>query len=726
MFSSIAPSHPVAVILPAQYSPDLAQRCLIAAMPGVLAVPNARLFAIIGPNPDPAMRDTLEQVVKQWPDHLFVREAHAEMSLGRAVGLAQILCPDHDIVVLRPEALVPRDWLGRLIEDAYSHPDIGTLMPLASSASIYGFPHPGIDSTLPFNLDIDGINAAFRNDRLACVAATATAGACIYMRRAWLNAIGDLASQMVEFGNRKWSALSERNQGGNWINVVTPNLYIGRQGTPGLDQDLSAEGRDRLVTVQTDSLRSVRIYRHIRLLAMTPVPKILHVSHALGGGVRQHIEELAAHFSHQAGHIILSPHGEKGLVRIRLGIGPQADQIVLHPQRDHADLIGLLKSIGVTTVHIHHMMGLGPEVLKLADTLGAASLVTVHDFYGLGGNVTLADSSGRYPGSHSPLLSKPDGFFTVRSKRARLRLQFQRLIESADRVVFPSYSTRAIFEQAGMLSQASIVIAQHIEPQSRASGTPWRFEKRPIYKIGALGAMGREKGAKLLEQVARRAKRLGLPLKFCLIGYANKPLQAVETSGPYQAEALAGLIVEQQLDLVFFPAQCPETYSYTLSVALASALPIIAPGIGAFPERLSGRANTLIYEHLAPHEQVLAQIMLFIENMAGGQPQNAPSLEGDKYQHAFYGKDYISIASRQPTGPSSRLNTLALSDLVRIIQRAANRPRRWRNALVLWVWRLYANPAMRWISTRLPYTILRFLKRILTRTSIQDLTQTKT
>jgi hypothetical protein len=35
----------------------------------------------------------------------------------------------------------------------------------------------------------------------------------------------------------------------------------------------------------------------------------------------------------------------------------------------------------------------------------------------------------------------------------------------------------------------------------------------------------------------------------------------------------------------------PETWSYTLSVALASGLPIVASTLGVFAERLAGRAN---------------------------------------------------------------------------------------------------------------------------------------
>lgn len=40
---------------------------------------------------------------------------------------------------------------------------------------------------------------------------------------------------------------------------------------------------------------------------------------------------------------------------------------------------------------------------------------------------------------------------------------------------------------------------------------------------------------------------------------------------------------------MWFPAQWPETYSYTLSAALQYGLPVVVPNIGAFGERLIGR-----------------------------------------------------------------------------------------------------------------------------------------
>ena len=59
--------------------------------------------------------------------------------------------------------------------------------------------------------------------------------------------------------------------------------------------------------------------------------------------------------------------------------------------------------------------------------------------------------------------------------------------------------------------------------------------------------------------------------------------------GPYLDSDLPGLLAWIKPDLIWFPALWPETYSYTLSAALLAGLPVVAPDIGSFPERLSGR-----------------------------------------------------------------------------------------------------------------------------------------
>ncbi|OQY12673.1 MAG: hypothetical protein B6I31_02740 [Desulfobacteraceae bacterium 4572_19] len=63
------------------------------------------------------------------------------------------------------------------------------------------------------------------------------------------------------------------------------------------------------------------------------------------------------------------------------------------------------------------------------------------------------------------------------------------------------------------------------------------------------------------------------------------------------------MIGELKPHLVWFPALWPETYSYTLSESLKVALPIVAPDIGSFAERLAGRP----FSWIVPWDQSVSQ-----------------------------------------------------------------------------------------------------------------------
>jgi O-antigen biosynthesis protein len=62
--------------------------------------------------------------------------------------------------------------------------------------------------------------------------------------------------------------------------------------------------------------------------------------------------------------------------------------------------------------------------------------------------------------------------------------------------------------------------------------------------------------------------------------------------GEYGEADLPGLIAAERPDVIWFPSQVPETYSYTLSAAIVAEAAIVASELGAFPERLAGRPRT--------------------------------------------------------------------------------------------------------------------------------------
>jgi hypothetical protein len=75
-----------------------------------------------------------------------------------------------------------------------------------------------------------------------------------------------------------------------------------------------------------------------------------------------------------------------------------------------------------------------------------------------------------------------------------------------------------------------------------------------------------------------------------LITLPQWPAAPLTITGSYPDGSLDRLIALERGDVVFFPAQVPESYSYTLSAAMRSGLPIVATDLGALPERLRGYA----------------------------------------------------------------------------------------------------------------------------------------
>ena len=100
-------------------------------------------------------------------------------------------------------------------------------------------------------------------------------------------------------------------------------------------------------------------------------------------------------------------------------------------------------------------------------------------------------------------------------------------------------------------------------------------------------------------------------LSIHVIGHADtelpRPLaKRIAMTGEYEEADLPALLAKVKPHVVWFPGQCPETYSYTLTTAIDAGLPIVATQIGAFPERLEGRPLTWLVDPEASPEEWLA------------------------------------------------------------------------------------------------------------------------
>jgi glycosyltransferase involved in cell wall biosynthesis len=130
-----------------------------------------------------------------------------------------------------------------------------------------------------------------------------------------------------------------------------------------------------------------------------------------------------------------------------------------------------------------------------------------------------------------------------------------------------------------------------------------RLARSEKLRVALLGVLAQQKGVATVAAVVEAAD----PAEFAfrLIGYPEQELPApldsrLEVTGEYGEAELPALLAKTNPHVAWFPAQWPETYSFTLSVAIEAGLPIVASRIGAFPERLEGRPQTWLVDPAAP------------------------------------------------------------------------------------------------------------------------------
>jgi glycosyltransferase involved in cell wall biosynthesis len=363
-------------------------------------------------------------------------------------------------------------------------------------------------------------------------------------------------------------------------------------------------------------------------LRLSPKPRILFVSHAFGGGVRRHLEELAAAIAADAEVLLLAPAGGRMELRA-LGLG-DSFALRLDPRGEWGRLVALLRAIGIDRIHFHHVDGLPHEVLTLARELETPYYVTLHDHFPICPNYHLLDGKGRFcggaPGCQRCLDTRPAQWpVSIDEWRAMLRS----FLDGAQRVISPSRDNAARI--ARHFPDRTPTVWPH--PQAAQATLP-----RPL-RVLVPGAISPAKGLSLLVECARDAAARKLALHFHVVGFVAYPVPVwpevpLTIGGEYREGELPALLAAAGGDAIFFPAQVPETFSFTLSDALDTGLPIVATNLGALPERLEGVAGARVVRWDAPAAEI-NDVLAGIRAAAPGKRAAATRVSFDDYRARY-------------------------------------------------------------------------------------------
>jgi glycosyltransferase involved in cell wall biosynthesis len=574
----------------------------IGCVRAVLGAPNATTFDVIvaldaraGAHFDEAFAASRDTRVRRVTADPSTREALDAALGGRG---------DRDVVVLAADARVHGDWLDRLVAHARRDDLTGILGTFTNAGGTATYSSPDDrDEADAGAAKLDDVFAAANRGRSVDVAVVR--GPCRYFTRTALRALGLSAGTIVDA--RLATDLSERASRAGVRNAIAGDVYVMRTSK----ETTNTADDDAADTNTAGGLRTLARRVDLARLAASPRPALVFVSHGWGGGVRRHMQDLAALVADRAELLHLEPAGP---AHVRLSWWRAGESFAARfalPEELDA-LVATLRAAGTARLHFHHVHGMPKTILALPDALDVPYDCTLHDYYAICPQYHLADANGRYCG-------EPDaaGCAACLAERppqwgldiGAWRALFAPFLARAGRVIAPSEDVAARTRR--YFPSLSIAVWPH--PERALARAP------AIVRVVLLGNLSPEKGLDVVAACARDARSRNVPIAFRVLGATARPLPQwpeapLSVHGSYDDEQLVALLAAERADVLFFPAQVPETYSYTLTVALASGIPIVASAIGAFPERVAGRPNVLTLPLDAPapawNEALLAAAQL--------------------------------------------------------------------------------------------------------------------
>jgi len=603
------PSLTVDIVVPVYRGFELTRRCIESVLASAGVMP-FELIVVDDCSPEPELSAWLRQEAAQGRFTLLANEDN--LGFVRSVNRGMALHPGRDVVLLNSDTEVASGWLDRLCRCADSAPDIGSVTPFSNNATICSYPVFPHGNDLPAGWSVAALDELFQRCNAREVVDIPTAvGFCMYIRRACLEAAGLFDEQAFGKGYGEENDFCMRAAALGWRHVLCGDCFVAHVGSVSFGEErhlLQEAGRRTLLArypdyeqqvaafIAADPLHPLRKSVDMARLARGPRAVVLAVTHNRGGGVEKHLRDLAARYGDRIELLTLEPRddGWVSLFWNRPGEGfvwgfREADAPGLLPW--------LLRACGVQRLHIHHLAGYGAAFVQTLLDLGLPYDMTLHDYFYLCPQIHLNRADYTYCGE--PDAAGCDACLAQRPVAAAAsigawRSRYSPLLLGAARVFAPSADALARYRRH--FPACDVRLLPHDDDRfGTAPVMPPALRPDEPLHIVILGALGFSKGFRVLRQAALRAAERALPLRFTLVGYGDGllpeyPLAPLLSTGRYRDEALPGWLERLQPHLAWFPAQVPETYSYTLSAALRAGLPVMVSNLGALPERVAGRA----------------------------------------------------------------------------------------------------------------------------------------
>ena len=309
-----------------------------------------------------------------------------------------------------------------------------------------------------------------------------------------------------------------------------------------------------------------------------------------GGGTIRHLQEMLRAWSEQGCNILYIK--VTGFITNANYIvkGKELQKYLFFNDTDGKRLLNLMKFYKVQLLHVEHLLDAPFYFLTLHKQLGIPLVVVMHDYYMICPFITLTNEKECYCGEigieacQTCLAKRKIYFFSTKNRVLNIlkwRSIWRHYLESAKLVIVPSKD----MEERVKKYYPTINLEMKENPELYSY-------KSPTKRIGLIGNFSIPKGEQKIKDCLTYCADNHENLHFILFGtipnivFTAEEKKYITILGPYEEKEVYKQIEEKQIDFFWFPGVCPETYSYTLSIAVRLGIPCISTDIGAIASRI--------------------------------------------------------------------------------------------------------------------------------------------
>ena len=605
----------VDVIIPVYLGYEQTLRAIASVLvSGKISKTSFELIIINDASPDDRLNKVLDKLAK---NKLFTYIKNpTNLGFVGTVNKGMGIHSHRDVVLLNADTQVFNSWIDRLRSASELQDNIASVTPLSNNATICSYPNFLEENPMPLEVEwsvVDDLTSIINKGEI--VRLPTGHGFCLYLKRKAIKEIGlfDLQAFGKGYGEENdWCIRAEKS---DWINVASLDTFVFHEGSTSFGSaksNLISEGLKVLskrypeyssavaAFIKQDPIKSYRAKLDFaRLERQIKTKNVLMVCHLRGGGAERHLQEDAAKMqSMGVGVFFLRPCPlNEGHVLIESpisGIHPNLDPCLF---QNTAQLAFVCRRLKITSIHDHGLVDFGyyaDEYLnRLVRELCVEFIKEIHDYKIICPRINLVNFKGTYCYEAKPVecntcLNAKVNIFKATNINDWRQIQHESL-KLANQILVPDLDVSERILR--YFPDLNIEISPHalLNPKPIKYFSSLQEDPRNI-EVLVIGAIGDIKGYQVLLDCAKHAQKNNLPITFKIMGYSkdNKILEAagVKILGKYEDALAVDLCKSYNPDIVWLPSIWPETYSYTLDIALEAGLPVLAFDIGAIARRL--------------------------------------------------------------------------------------------------------------------------------------------